>query len=75
MTVYLWENRERIEVHFLPKYSPDCNPIEREWWNLHDQITRNHRCTTMEELLDLTFSWLWSRNPFPVEDKVYRVAA
>ena len=75
VAVYLWEHRDRIDLHFLPKYSPDCNPIERVWWNLHDRITRNHQCQTMKELLDLTFAWLDSRNPFKVEDKVYRVAA
>jgi putative transposase len=75
VAVYLWDHRERIKLHLLPKYSPDCNPIERVWWNLHDRITRNHRCETMEELLDLTFAWLRSRNPFKVEDRVYRIAA
>jgi putative transposase len=75
VAVYLWDHRERIKLHLLPKYSPDCNPIERVWWNLHDRITRNHRCETMEELLDLTFAWLRSRNPFKVEDRVYRSAA
>ncbi|MBV8315080.1 MAG: IS630 family transposase [Planctomycetaceae bacterium] len=75
VAVYLWEHRERIELHSLPKYSPDGNPIERVWWSLHDRITRNHRCETMEELLDLTFAWLGSRNPFKVEDQVYRNAA
>jgi putative transposase len=75
VAVYLWEHRERIDLHLLPKYSPDANPIERVWWNLHDRITRNHRCETMQELLDLTFAWLRSRNPFKVEDKVYRTAA
>jgi len=75
VAVYLWEHRDRIELHLLPKYSPDCNPIERVWWNLHDRITRNHQCQTMQELLDLTFAWLDSRNPFKVEDTVYRIAA
>jgi hypothetical protein len=75
VAIYLWDHRDRIKLHLLPKYSPDCNPIERVWWNLHDRITRNHRCETMQELLDLTFAWLGSRNPFKVEDKVYRVAA
>jgi transposase len=75
VAIYLWEHRARIELHLLPKSSPDCNPIERVWWNLHDRITRNHRCETMEELLDLTFAWLGSRNPFKVEDRVYRTAA
>lgn len=36
------------------RYSPDCNMIERVWWNLHDRITRNHKCETKQELLDLT---------------------
>jgi putative transposase len=75
VAIYLGEHRARIELHLLPKSSPDCNPIERVWWNLHDRITRNHRCETMEELLDLTFAWLGSRNPFKVEDRVYRTAA
>jgi putative transposase len=75
VAVYLWDHRERIKLHLLPKYSPDCNPIERVWWNLHDRITRNHKCQTMQELLDLTFAWLGSRNPFKVEDRVYRAAA
>jgi hypothetical protein len=29
----------------------------------------------LPELLDLTFAWLGSRNPFKVEDRVYRTAA
>lgn len=73
--IYLWEHRERVEVHLLPAYSPDANPIERVWWHLHEEVTRNHRCQTMEELLELTFAWLGSRTPFQVEGSVYRVAA
>src|SRR3954467_2317906 len=29
VAVYLWDHRDRIKLHLLPKYSPDCNPIER----------------------------------------------
>ena len=76
VAIYLWEHRDRIDLHFLPAYSPDCNPIERVWWHLHDQVTRNHRCQSMQELLDLTFAWLKGRNPFKVEGaSVYRIAA
>jgi len=42
VAIYLWEYRQRIDVHFLPRYSPECNPIERVRWDLHDQITCNH---------------------------------
>jgi putative transposase len=71
VAVYLWDHRDRIELHLLPAYSPDCNPIERVWWHLHEAVTRNHRCGSMQELLDLTFAWLGSRNPFQVEGSVY----
>lgn len=68
---YLAEHGDRIVIHFLPKYAPDLNPIERIWWHLHEEITRNHRCQTMDELLDLVFDWLEHRRPFEVERDAY----
>jgi len=68
---YLAEHGDRIVIHFLTKYSPDLNPIERIWWHLHEEITRNHRCKTMDELLDLVFEWLEHRRPFEVERDAY----
>jgi transposase len=41
----------RIVLHFLPPYCPDHNRIERVWLDLHANVTRNHRCSTMAELL------------------------
>jgi transposase len=41
----------RIVLHFLPPYCPDHNRIERVWLDLHANVTRNHKCTTMSELL------------------------
>jgi transposase len=61
----------RITLHFLPKYAPETNPIERVWWHLHEEITRNHRCRTIEELLDLTFDWFGYKNHFEIETSVY----
>ena len=46
VAVYLGEHRGRITLHWLPKYSPECNPLERLWWNLHDRISGNHPCPT-----------------------------
>jgi transposase len=68
---YLAEWGHRVKVHYLPKYSPDTNPIERVWWRLHEAVTRNHRCQTMEELLDLTFDWFETRTHFRVQSSVY----
>jgi transposase len=42
----------RIVLHFLPPYCPDANRIERVWQDLHANVTRNHRCRTMGQLLD-----------------------
>ena len=60
-----------MKLHYLPKYAPDTNPIERVWWRLHEAVTRNHRCQTMDELLDLTFDWFETRTHFRVQSSVY----
>jgi DDE superfamily endonuclease len=41
----------RVVLHFLPPYCPDDNRIERVWLDLHANVTRNHRCKTIEELM------------------------
>jgi transposase len=41
----------RIVLHFLPPYCPDANRIERVWQDLHANVTRNHRCKTLNHLL------------------------
>ena len=67
----LAEHADRLRVHALPRYAPDCNPIERVWWHLREEITRNHQCKTLEELTERVLEWLgcgW----FQVEDDVYR---
>jgi putative transposase len=68
---YLKEWGDRVKLHYLPKYSPDTNPIERVWWRLHEAVTRNHRCQTMDELMDLTFDWFATRTHFRVRSSVY----
>jgi transposase len=68
---YLKEWGHRVRVHYLPRYSPDTNPIERVWWRLHEAVTRNHRCYTIQELLDLTFDWFETRTHFRVRSSVY----
>lgn len=41
----------RVELHFLPPYCPDHNKIERVWRDLHGNVTRNHRCKTLGDLM------------------------
>ena len=48
----------RIELHFLPPYSPNHNPIERVWWDVHEHVTRNHRHPKMNALMDAVRAYL-----------------
>lgn len=48
---YLREQGRLFCLHFLPPYSPEHNDIERLWREMHANVTRNHRCKTIEELL------------------------
>lgn len=68
---YLAKWGHRIVLHFLPTYAPETNPIERVWWHLHEEITRNHRCPDIEGLLDLVFEWLAAGSRFAIETSIY----
>jgi transposase len=68
---YLAGHGDRVALHYLPAYSPQDNPIERVWWHLHEQVTRNHRCACVEELVDLTMLWLDEHGAFKIEGAMY----
>jgi transposase len=76
---YLARWGHRIELHFLPKYAPETNPIERVWWHLHETITRNHRCQSIDELLGQVYDWVDSNRSFFFQTasfrKIYALAA
>jgi transposase len=52
----------RVVLHFLPPYCPDDNRIERVWLDLHANVTRNHRCGDMGELMRQVVAYLVARN-------------
>jgi transposase len=52
----------RVTFLFLPPYCPDDNPIERIWQDLHANVTRNHKCRTMKELMEQARVYLRKRN-------------
>jgi len=41
--------KHRIELIFLPPYSPDLNPVERVWWLMRKEITHNRYVKSMEQ--------------------------
>lgn len=54
----------RIRLHYLPKYAPETNPIERIWWRMHETLTRNHRCQGIDQLLDNIYTWVDTQQCF-----------
>ena len=55
----------RIQLLFQPTYHPWVNVIERLWKAMHDTITRNHRYTTLDELMRTVRRFLKVAQPFP----------
>lgn len=58
---WLAEYGRRLVLHFLPPYCPEANKIERLWLDVHANVTRNHRCHSMEELIDNLIAYLTIR--------------
>jgi len=52
----------KVVLHFLPPYCPDDNRIERVWQDLHANVTRNHRCATMQRLMEEVRYYIRKRN-------------
>lgn len=43
---------DRLQLFWLPAYSPQLNPIERYWRHLKQQACGNHLFTSLQELHD-----------------------
>ena len=39
----------RLEIRYLPAYSPDLNPVERVWWYMRKTITHNRYLSSLNE--------------------------
>jgi len=65
----------RVRLHFLPPYSPDENAIERVWQDLHANVTRNHTCASMTELMRNVRYYLRQRNRMSLRAAVTKTAA
>ena len=52
----------KVVLHFLPPYCPTHNKIERLWQDLHANVTRNHTCRDINELMRRVTSYLSARN-------------
>ena len=43
------ENNPKLEIRYLPAYSPDLNPVERVWWYMRRRITHNRYLSSIKE--------------------------
>jgi len=55
---FLAKQDDFFVLHLLPPYSPNENKIERFWRDLHANVTRNHRCKSMRELMKQVHRYL-----------------
>lgn len=61
--LWLEELGGKFRLHFLPPYCPDDNRIERKVWReMHANVTVNHRCRRIEELMREVVYYLMSHN-------------
>lgn len=54
MTKAFIASRKRLQVYYLPPYSPDWNPDEKVWNHLKNHELKAHQAKTKEELRNLT---------------------
>ncbi len=64
-----------VVVHFLPPYSPEHNPIERLWGELHANVTRNHKHKNIDSLMHAVGGFLHAATPYPGSRPSLAVAA
>jgi transposase len=55
----------RFKRLFQPVYHPWVNRIERLWKQLHDTVTRNHRCKDLDTLMNAVRRFMSVCQPFP----------
>lgn len=58
------QHRHRLELVYLPTYSPHLNLIERLWRLLRNQVTRNRFYDSLTALVISAVNWL-ERLPYP----------
>lgn len=59
----LGQRGQRIRLHFLPPYCPDDNRIERKVWReVHANVTYNHRCQNIDDLMHEVSFYLRAHN-------------
>jgi transposase len=43
------QRQKKLELFFLPPYSPDLNAVERAWWYMRKKITHNRYVRSLDQ--------------------------
>ena len=63
---HVWlKHNPKFRLLFQPAYQPWVNDIEKLWKQLHDNVTRNHRYSTIDRLMDAVRAFMRAASPFP----------
>ena len=54
---FLLDNRHRLELVFLPTYSPNLNLIEKLWKMMRAQVTHNQPFADLSTLSEAVVEW------------------
>lgn len=57
LDTFLHQNQDRLELVFLPSYSPNLNLIERLWKFMRAQVTNNQFFDTLAALAEAVVDW------------------
>lgn len=60
----------RVQILWLPKYSPDMNPIECFWLHLKNNVYANRLFTSLEHLVSHIQLWLGVQNIMHHPDRI-----
>jgi transposase len=70
---WLNEMSDRLELFFLPPYSPDLNPIEMLWKKTRRNVTHNRYFCSLQKLCyDLKMYWIQFAKP---NDELMKLSA
>lgn len=58
-----WAYVMNIELHYLPPYSPNLNPIERLWKVMNEEVRNNHYFATAKEFREEILAFFKERLP------------
>lgn len=57
----------KLELIYLPPYSPELNPVERAWWYMRKKITHNRYVQTLDDRI-IAFWKMFSHFQIPNEE-------